>query len=78
MRAGRPPLDPADVQRFRSELNLIPAKVNKLGGTKNAPVDSLESLLRSVILEDGLMDQTAHGPLGFAQHFNINPLLAIG
>ena len=31
-------LDPADMQRARGELNLIPAQVHKLGGPEAVPV----------------------------------------
>jgi hypothetical protein len=37
------PLDPANMQRSRSEVDLIPTKVNKLGGPKAMTVDHIVS-----------------------------------
>ena len=61
MGAGRALLDPADVQRGRRELHLIPAEVHKLGSPKAVPVGHKDH--RGVPMPPAVLPGGVHQPL---------------
>ena len=63
MGAGSALLDPADVQRSRSELDLIPAQVHQFGGAQTVPVGNQNH--RSVPVSPAVALSRSHQPLDF-------------
>src|ERR1035437_4529041 len=63
MGAGSALLDPADVQRSRSELDLIAAQVHQFGGAQPVPVGNQNH--RSVPVSPAVALSRSHQPLDF-------------
>ena len=58
--ARRTPLDPANMQRSRSEVDLIPAEVNKLGGPKAVTIGHQDH--RGVPMPPTVLSSGVHEP----------------
>ena len=60
MGARRPPLDPANMHRPGSEIDLIPAEVNKLGGPKAVTIGN--QYHRGVPMPPAVLSSGVHEP----------------